>query len=90
MGSQKNGNPSESVNLAGDTQRGLGETGNTPVFISLRFVALFRAVNNVSQNLKNTMGVFFRLKKGGHLLAGGFPFLTEKMRLFFCLFWGSL
>lgn len=53
MVSQKKGNPSESVNLAGDTQRGLGETGNTPVFISHYFIARLRAVINVPQNQKN-------------------------------------
>lgn len=57
MDSQKKGNPSELDSLAAKVQRGLGETGNTPVFISLLFVALFRAVNNVSQNLENTMGL---------------------------------
>ena len=49
MVSHKKGNPSESVNLAGDTQRGFGETGKPPVFISRYFIARLRAVINVPQ-----------------------------------------
>jgi len=57
MVSQKKGNPSELISLAAEVQRGLGETGNTPVFISHYFIARLRAVINVSQ-ISNRMTVF--------------------------------
>lgn len=87
MVSQKKGNPSESVNLAGDTQGGLGETGNTtPVLISRYFVARQRAVINVSQNYKNTILTFLGVWGESLRL---YPH-TQKVRAFFLLFWGSL
>lgn len=83
MVSQKKGNPSESVNLAGDTQRGFGETGKNPVLIS-HFIARQRTVINVSQNYENTMSAFF----GSRSDTTG-AYANQKMRAFFCLFWGS-
>jgi hypothetical protein len=85
MVSQKKGNPSESVNLAGDTQWGLGETGNTPVVISRYFIARLRAVINVPQNYEITMPAFF----GSRSVTTG-AYANQKMWAFFCFFGGAL
>lgn len=84
MVSQEKGNPSECVNLAEATQRGLGETGKNPVFISHYFIARLRAVINVPQNHKNIMLTFLGAC-GAITIAHTHP----KMWAFFCLFWGS-
>lgn len=84
MVSQKKGNPSESVNLAGDTQRGLGETWDTtPVLISRYFAVRQRTAINVSQNHKYDACFFCGC------MCGKFAHTTAKMRAFFCLFLGS-
>jgi hypothetical protein len=85
MVSQKKANPSESVNLAGDTQRGLGETGDTTsVLISRYFVARLRTAINVPQN-KIMMPAFF----GSRRVPTG-AIANQKMRVFFCFFGWSL
>lgn len=84
MVSQKKGNPSELKSLAAKVQRGFGETGKNPVFISHYFIARLRTGNNVPQNYENMMPAFFAVvcvRKRAHT--------TAKMRAFFCLFWGS-
>lgn len=58
MVSQKKGNPSELFILAEEVQRGLGETGKNPVFISQYFIARLRTGNNVPQNHENIMLIF--------------------------------
>ena len=83
MVSQKKGNPSESFNLAEDTQRGFGETGKNPVFIS-RWIVRQRTVINVSQNHENMMLTF--LGVWGAITSVPTP---PKMGAFFLLFWGS-
>jgi hypothetical protein len=85
MVSQKKGNPNECDNLQEVTQRGLGETGNTPVFISHYFIALLRAVINVPQNHENTMPAFLGVW-GAITSAPAHP----KMGAFFWFFWWSL
>ncbi len=84
MVSQTKGNPSESVNLAGDTQRGLGETGNAPVVISRYFIARLRAVINVPQN-KIMMPAFFGLRSDATVANA-----NQKMWAFFCVFGWAL
>jgi hypothetical protein len=84
MVSQKKGNPSECDNLAEVTQRGFGETGKNPVFISWYFVARLRTAINVSQN-ENMMPAFFAV-----VCARLWEHTTAKMRAFFLFFWRSL
>lgn len=83
MVSQKKGNPSELISLAADVQRGLGETGKHPVFIS-QYIARFRTANNVSQNYENIIPAFFAV-----VVARLRQRTTAKMRSFFLFFWGS-
>lgn len=83
MVSQKKGNPSERVNLAEGTQRGLGETGKNPVLIS-HWIVRQRTVINVSQNHENMMLTFLGAC-GAITSAHAHP----KMGAFFLLFWGS-
>lgn len=82
MVSHKQGNPSERINLAVDTQRGFGETGIAPVHVKRFVLSLLRARNNVSQNYLNVMTPI-----SGVSLCFNEPPETGS---FFCLFWGSL
>ena len=84
MVSQKKGNPVELLILADRVQRGLGETGKNPVFISQYFIALLRTGNNVPQNYRNRMPAFFAV-----VCARLREHTTVKMRAFFLFFWGS-
>ena len=84
MVSQKKGNPSERVNLAEGTQRGLGETGKNPVFISHYFIARLRTGNNVPQNYENMIPAFFAVV-GPRLRVS----TTAEVGSFFLFFWGS-
>ncbi len=84
MVSQKKGNPSELFILAEEVQRGFGETGKNPVFISHYFIARLRAVINVPQNHENTMTAF--LRSWGVMTDAP---TNAKMGSFFCLFWGA-
>jgi hypothetical protein len=85
MDSHTKGNPSERINLAGDTQRGFGESGRTPDWIKRFFVALWRASINVPQNCKNTMTTFLWSRRA---ITSGYA--TTKKWSCSCFFWGSL
>ena len=86
MVSHKQGNPSECINLAEDTQRGFRQSGKTPDQIKRFVLALLRASNNVSQNYQNTMTVLHRCFCDSEAVA----IHTCVTQSFFCLFWGSL
>ena len=86
MVSQKKGNPSECDNLAGVTQWGLGETGDTTLVFISHISARQRTVINVSQNYQNTMTVLHRCFCDSEAVA----IHTCVTQSFFCLFWGSL
>lgn len=85
MVSQKKGNPCESVNLSGDTQRGLGETRDITLVLISHISVRQRTVINVSQNYQNTMTPFFVFAARANERDA-----NTKAGSFFYLFWWSL